>query len=58
MIENFTDIGVRISDQMDKLDLKQVDICRITGISKNAMSNYVNGNRVPDTMAIYNCPRY
>ena len=58
MIENFTDIGVRISDQMDKLDLKQVDICRITGISKNAMSNYVNGNRAPDTMAIYNCPRY
>ncbi|MBU5312250.1 helix-turn-helix domain-containing protein [Tissierella carlieri] len=53
MIENFTDIGVRISEQMSKLDLKQVDICKITGISKNAMSNYVNGNRVPDTMAIY-----
>lgn len=53
MNENFSNIGVRISEKMDELDLKQVDICRITGISKNAISNYVNGNRVPDTMAVY-----
>ena len=53
MIENFSNIGQRISDRMNELNLKQIDICRITGISKNAMSNYVNGNRVPDTMAVY-----
>lgn len=53
MIENFENIGLRISEQMDRLNLKQADICRMTGISKNAMSNYVNGNRVPDTLGVY-----
>lgn len=53
MIEEFTGIGMRISEKMDILGLKQVDIIKITGISKTAISNYVNGNRVPDTMSIY-----
>lgn len=53
MIENFSDIGKRIGEQMNRLDLKQVDLCRITGLSKNAISNYINGNRVPDTLAVY-----
>lgn len=53
MIEEFTGIGMRISEKMDILGLKQVDIIKTTGISKTAISNYVNGNRVPDTMSIY-----
>lgn len=53
MIENFEDVGLRISSQMEKLNLKQVDICKETNISKNAISNYVNGNRIPDTLSTY-----
>lgn len=53
MIENFSDVGKRLNERMDELNLKQVDICKLSGISKNAVSNYVNGNRVPDTMSIY-----
>lgn len=53
MIENFNDIGKRLNERMDELNLKQVDICKLSGISKNAVSNYVNGNRVPDTMSVY-----
>ncbi|MCQ4924833.1 helix-turn-helix domain-containing protein [Tissierella carlieri] len=53
MIENFIDVDKRLNERMDELNLKQVDICKLSGISKNAVSNYVNGNRVPDTMSLY-----
>ena len=53
MFENFNNIGKRLSEQMNRLNLKQVDICKITGLSKNAVSNYVNGNTIPDTLSIY-----
>ncbi|EPR07789.1 helix-turn-helix domain-containing protein [Ruminiclostridium papyrosolvens] len=53
MIENFEGVGDRISSQMKKLKIKQVDICKDTEISKNAISNYVNGNRIPDTLSSY-----
>lgn len=53
MIENFVNIGERLSTRMDELNLKQIDVCRMTGISKNAISNYVNNNRIPDTTSIY-----
>lgn len=52
-IENFTNVGERLSARMKDLKLKQVDICTMTGISKNAVSNYVSGNRTPDTLAVY-----
>lgn len=53
MIENFIDVDKRLNERMDELNLKQVDLCKLSGISKNAVSNYVNGNRVPDTMSLY-----
>ena len=43
------DIGIRISTRLKNLGKKQADICHEIGITKAAMSNYVNGNRVPDT---------
>ncbi|MPW26147.1 helix-turn-helix domain-containing protein [Alkalibaculum sp. M08DMB] len=53
MKENFEGIGKRISKRMNTLNLKQTDLCRITNLSKNAISNYVNDIRTPDTTACY-----
>ncbi len=53
MYENIFSIGERIQSLLDKYKLKQIDVCKITNISKNAMSNYISGNRIPETMALY-----
>jgi phage repressor protein C with HTH and peptisase S24 domain len=53
MNENFTGIGKRISNKLLELNLKQVDLVKITNISKNAISNYINGIRTPDTLSTY-----
>lgn len=37
----------RLKEMMDKLGLKQVDICKKCGIQKSALSNYLNGTREP-----------
>ncbi|MED4377944.1 helix-turn-helix transcriptional regulator [Schinkia azotoformans] len=58
MIENFDGIGDRIAAKLEELKLKQTDVCKATGISKNAMSNYVGGNRVPDTLATYKLSKF
>lgn len=50
---NPEEIGIRIKKRQYELKLKQKDIIEITNISKAAMSNYVNGNRIPDTETIY-----
>ncbi|HCX64910.1 MAG TPA: hypothetical protein DHN33_06840 [Eubacteriaceae bacterium] len=47
------EIGHRIQHLLKKHRLKQIDVCMAAGISKNAMSNYVCGNRIPDTYALY-----
>ena len=43
---------VRLKKLMDELNISQTDICKRTGIGKSAMSNYVNGTRVPRQDAI------
>ncbi len=53
MSENFRDVKTRITQKMDEFNLKQVDICKATGLSKNTVSNYVSGNRIPDALATY-----
>lgn len=58
MIENFNGIGGRISKKLEEMGLKQVDVCNIINISKNAMSNYVSGKRIPDTMVIYKLSKF
>ena len=58
MIENFEGVGPRIQQLMDNLVMKQVDIVRETGISKNALSNYINGNRIPDNKALYTLSKF
>lgn len=50
---NAIEIGNRIKNKLSELNLKQTDLVQITGISKTAISNYVLGNRVPDTKSIY-----
>lgn len=55
MIENFSaeEIGLRIQTKLKEMNLKQTDLKEITNLSKNAISNYVSGNRIPDTRSIY-----
>lgn len=47
------EIGQRIKERQKMLKLKQKDIVEKTGISKAAMSNYVNGVRIPETETLY-----
>lgn len=53
MKENFLNVGSRIKKLLDEKELKQIDACKLANISKNAMSNYINGNRIPDTASLY-----
>lgn len=48
MNTNLSGVGERIRYLFKLNNLKQVDASKKIGISKNAISNYVNGNRIPD----------
>lgn len=37
----------RIKEMMQELNLRQSEICAKTGITKSALSNYINGTREP-----------
>lgn len=52
MNENLTSISIseRLRYKIKELKKTQTQISREIEISKNAMSNYINGNRIPDTM--------
>lgn len=56
--KNFIGVGERISKRLDEMGLKQVDVCNSISISKNAMSNYISGKRIPDTMVIYKLSKF
>lgn len=47
MTEKISNTSKRISEMMDKLELKQSDIVAKTGITKSALSNYIHGTREP-----------
>ncbi len=51
---NSIEIGTRIKERQKILGLKQKDIIEKTGISKAAISNYVNGGRIPEAEALLN----
>ncbi|NCB62438.1 MAG: helix-turn-helix domain-containing protein [Clostridia bacterium] len=53
MEENFTHVGVRIISRLKKLGLKQADLCRKTGLSTTAISQYCTGKQLPNTSALY-----
>lgn len=55
---DFSETGKRIKFLMNLNDMKQIDICKVTGISKNAISNYISGNRIPDTVSLYKLAEY
>lgn len=42
-----TDSQHRIAELLSYLDIKQTDFCKKTGLQKSALSNYLNGDRVP-----------
>lgn len=52
-INGFYGVSDRIKSLIQILNIKQSDLCRITGISTNGMSQYITGKRVPDTLSIY-----
>ncbi len=53
MDSDFNGVGERIHHLMKLNNIKQIDVCKKTGLCKNTISNYVNGNRLPDTEALY-----
>ncbi|PHJ38566.1 hypothetical protein P378_08725 [Desulforamulus profundi] len=52
MIE-IKNVGERIIARLTELNQKQADLCRATGLSNNAISQYVTGKRTPDTLSLY-----
>ncbi len=50
---NANEIGNRIKLKIKESGLRQKDIVEASGVSKAALSNYISGNRIPDTEAIY-----
>lgn len=58
MNENFSGVGERIALLLSSLNTKQSEVYKAIDISKNAMSNYVNGNRIPDTKALYKLSKF
>lgn len=50
---NSAEIGLRIKERQKILKLKQKDIIEKTGLSKTAISNYINGARIPESEALY-----
>ncbi|ADY54883.1 helix-turn-helix domain protein [Syntrophobotulus glycolicus DSM 8271] len=46
-------VGERIAARLAELNQIQADLCRATGMSNNAISQYVTGKRTPDTLSLY-----
>ena len=53
MPEKFSDVGSRISSCLNSLCITQAELARRTGLSKNAINNYVKGDRQPDSQSLY-----
>lgn len=49
----YTHVGDRINLRIKELGLKQADLCRETGLSTTAMSQYCTGKRIPDTASLH-----
>lgn len=47
------DLGERLLQQLRQQELTQADLCRITGLSTTAVSQYCTGKRVPDTNSLF-----
>lgn len=48
MTEKITNTQKRLHELMSALNIKQNDIADKTGLNKSTISNYCNGNRVPN----------
>ena len=49
----FSNIGDRIIARLKELGIKQIELCRKTGLSTTAISQYCTDKRIPDTASIY-----
>lgn len=52
-IGQLTPFDERLREAMDKRGLRAIDLINQTGISKQSMSNYMNGRRVPKSDTIH-----
>jgi len=50
---NFSGIGGRINERLKEMGLKQTDLCRETGLSTTAISQYCTEKRIPDTTSLF-----
>ena len=51
---DFSGIGRRINERLKEMGLKQTDLCRVTGLSTTAISQYCTEKRIPDTTSLFN----
>lgn len=45
--KRITDSKTRLREMMEHYHLNQTDLCKKTGLQKSALSNYLNGERLP-----------
>ena len=50
---DFSGIGRRINERLKEMGLKQTDLCRVTGLSTTAISQYCTEKRIPDTTSLF-----
>jgi transcriptional regulator with XRE-family HTH domain len=48
----------RLQLAMDLCHVKQVDLARITGLSKQRINNYIKGHSVPKSQAVFKMAHY
>lgn len=46
-------IGLRIKYELLERNMKQKELSELTGLNQNTISNYLSGNRIPDTLSVY-----
>ena len=49
----YSHVGERIVSRIKDLRFKQADLCRETGLSATAISQYCTGKRIPDTGSLH-----
>lgn len=45
---NMIDVGQRIRQRIEEMDIDQADVARATGLSSQRLNNYIQGRRPPD----------
>lgn len=53
MEQSFEGFGGRVQKILDENGLKQADLASLSGLSRTAISQYITGKRMPDSISAY-----